>query len=123
MDGEKQPGNPLSVKMRMGILHTIAESIYSGLNGRIREAVANSIDNKASNFIIYLDRTTRTVSLFDDGNGISREKFNDIFNNLGLGLDRNKIDAVSYFGLGLMSVIRLGNQASIITKPSKTDEM
>ncbi len=113
----------LKVHMKMGILQTIAKSIYSGAQGKIREAVANSIDNKASNFIIYLDRTTRTISLFDDGNGISGKKFIEIFNNLGLGLYKHEADAVSYFGLGLMSVIRLGNLATIITRSSETSEM
>lgn len=113
----------LEVHMKMGILQTIAKSIYSGAQGKIREAVANSIDNKASNFIIYLDRTTRTISLFDDGTGISRKKFIQIFNNLGLGLYKHEAEAVSYFGLGLMSVIRLGNLATIITRSSETSEM
>lgn len=113
----------LKVHMKMGILQTIAKSIYSGAQGKIREAVANSIDNKARNFIIYLDRATRTISLFDDGNGISGQKFAEIFNNLGLGLGKHEAESISYFGLGLMSVIRLGNVATIITKSSKTGKM
>ncbi len=118
----------LKVYMKMGILQTIAKSIYSGAQGKIREAVANAFDNKAddskaSNFIIYLDRSTRTISLFDDGTGISRDKFTQIFSNLGLGLHKHQTNALSYFGLGLMSVIRLGNQATIISKSSEGKEM
>lgn len=125
---KKTNSSHIAVHMKMGILHTIAKSIYSGVQGKIREAVANAIDNrvdgsKASHFIIYIDRATRTISLFDDGTGISRDKFADIFSNLGLGLYKHEPEAVSYFGLGLMSVIRLGNSATIVSRSYDKKEL
>ena len=113
----------LPVEMKLGILHTIADSTYDTTEGKIREAVANSKDNGASLFIIYSDPNSATLTLFDDGQGISRKKFEEIFTHLGYGLDRNQENSLSFFGLGLMSVIRLGVKATIITRTSHTSEI
>ena len=112
----------LEISMKVGILHTIAKSIYSGAYGKIREAVANSIDNDASCFTIFIDRPTRTISLFDNGSGISHERFKEIFKSLGYGLLRNE-QHLSYFGLGLMSIIQLGKKASIFTRTTKSNKL
>jgi len=112
----------INLKVKVGILHTIAKSIYASTDVKIREAVSNSIDNDASFFIIFLDRATRSMSLFDNGSGITRERFKEIFESLGYGLyrDNNKL---SYFGLGLMSIMQLGKSAKVVTKTSGKDEI
>lgn len=106
----------IPVKMKMGILHTIAKSIYASPQGKIREAVANAVDNNAKKFLIFADRPSATLSLFDDGTGISEAKFKEIFANLGYGLDKPNPSSLSYFGLGLMSIIQLGKKATIYSK-------
>lgn len=106
----------LDVEMKMGILKTIANQIYADPKVKIREAVANSMDNDASWFIIYADRPTRTISLLDNGNGITKAKFEEIFKNMGYGIQRKDKYSNSYFGLGLMSVLELGKRAKIITR-------
>lgn len=110
------PEHSIPVKMKMGILHTIAKSIYASPQGKVREAVANAVDNNAKKFLILADRPSATLSLFDDGTGISEEKFKEIFANLGYGLDKPNPSSLSYFGLGLMSIIQLGKKATIYSK-------
>ena len=51
-----------NVQIRVQILSTIARSIYSDSRVKIREAVAKSMDNEATWFILYADRTSRTIS-------------------------------------------------------------
>lgn len=106
----------LDVGMKVGLLQTIATAIYGNTQGKIREAVANSKDNDASMFMIFVDRGTKTLSLFDNGKGITEERFVDIFKNLGYGLDKENANSLSYFGLGLMSILRLGKKANIYTR-------
>jgi hypothetical protein len=106
----------LNVDMKLGVLNTIAKSVYSGIGVKIREAVSNAQDHGAKNFIVYLDRESKTLSLFDDGSGISISRFQEIFENLGYGTDRDKQELNSYFGLGLMSVLRLGKKVTIYSR-------
>jgi len=108
--------NAFKVDVKVGILKTIANAIYGSTEIKIREAVANSFDNDAKSFIIYLDSTGSKLSLFDNGRGISKEVFEQIFTSIGYGLHKNEEGALSYFGLGLMSVFRLGTKADIFTR-------
>ena len=113
----------LHFDVRLGILQTIANAIYGPAEGKIREAVANSVDNDASLFIIYLDRTLDRLSLFDNGVGIERKRFDEIFEHIGFGAQKYKPEAMSYFGLGLMSVFRLGEKAHIYTRSKNDDKL
>jgi hypothetical protein len=113
----------VNVDMRIGILDTIAKSIYADPKVKIREAVANSMDNKASWFIMYMDPPSRSISLMDSGKGITKSRFEEIFQHIGFGLGREDKFSNSYFGLGLMSILELGDKATIITKSIEEKEI
>ncbi len=107
----------LHVDVKMNILHTIADAIYSTAAGKIREAVANSRDNGATWVVIALDQTNRRLSIFDNGSGITRKRFQEIFDSIGYGGLRDSPDPkMSYFGLGLMSIFQLGNRVRVYTR-------
>lgn len=111
----------LLVDVKINILHTIADAIYSTPEGKIREAVANSRDRSATWVVIALDQTNRRLSIFDNGSGITRQRFTEIFDNIGYGCaDNLNGPTLSYFGLGLMSVFQLGNSVKIYTRPQGT---
>lgn len=119
---EKLNKNYLEVQMKTGILDTIAKSIYSDPKVKIREAVANSMDNKATWFIIFADRPSRNITLIDNGTGISRKRFHEIFDNIGFGMQRN-IYSNSYFGLGLLSILAFGQSAKIISRATSEKQV
>lgn len=105
------------------ILKTAAESIYIDTPIKIREAVTNSIDNKATAFFLTLNKAATkgsyTLSLFDNGDGIALKRFREILNHIGYGLhldDKRPKNKYSHYGLGLMSVFELGKKVSVITK-------
>lgn len=110
--------NKLDIDVKIAILHTIAKSIYPSASRKIREAIANAMDNNATFFIVNANRETNTLSLYDNGNGIKRNRFQEIFKSLGYGLLKgDPEEKLSYFGLGLMSIFRLGKSAKIFTRP------
>jgi hypothetical protein len=113
----------LNVQMKIGILDTIANSIYSDPKVKIREAVANSMDNHATWFVIYADRPSLTLTLMDNGDGITRKRFGEIFQNIGYGMERSNIYSNSYFGLGLLSILAFGKSAKIISKSKQKGEV
>ncbi len=112
-----------SVNVKAGILNTIAKSIYSDIRIKTREAVSNSIDNKADFFIITVDQNARIISFYDNGKGISEERFKEIFKSIGYGETRGNTETNSYFGLGLMSILQLGNKAVILSKSDNDDKV
>lgn len=112
-----------NVQIRVQILNTIARSIYSDSRVKIREAVANSMDNEATWFILYADRPSRTISLMDNGIGITRGRFDLILQNIGYGMGKKERYSNSYFGLGLMSILELGKKAMIITRSKEEGEI
>jgi hypothetical protein len=108
------------VDIKVGILHTIADAIYSTPAGKIREAVANARDNGATWIAIVLDQTKKSLCLFDNGSGITEPRFHEIMEHIGYGLlQEDKEKKLSYFGLGLMSIFQLGKRVQVFTRPSK----
>ena len=90
---EKEPGSDLvvDVDVKVKILHTIAKAIYATPIGKIREAVANAMDNEATWIIILADRTTKSLCIYDNGHGISKAHFQEIFKSIGYGLLSDEI--------------------------------
>jgi hypothetical protein len=111
-------GTNIDVDVKIKMLHTIAQAIYATPVGKIREAVANAVDNVASWVLIVADRTTKTLCIYDNGQGISISQFEEIFQSIGYGLSSDDPDKkLSYFGLGFMSIFRLGKKVKIFTRP------
>ncbi|MEW6261930.1 MAG: ATP-binding protein [Thermodesulfobacteriota bacterium] len=114
----------LNVDVKVGILHTIADAIYATSTGKIREAVANAIDKAATLIIILVDQTRKSICLFDNGSGITRKRFQEIFESIGYGMLKHEPEKkLSYFGLGLMSIFQLGNKVKIFTRPRGEKEI
>ena len=114
------------VKMKIGIMTTVAKSIYASTDLKIREAVANSMDNKADSFIMCYDAPSSKLSLFDNGIGINEVRFDQIFQSLGYGLyrkDKEFYKYYSYFGLGLLSILQLGSKVIIFSKPKENKSL
>lgn len=116
--------NELSVDVKVGILHTIADAIYATTSGKIREAVANGRDNEATWMIIVLDQSSNSLGIFDNGTGITKKRFREIFKSIGYAfLGREEKQKLSYFGLGLMSIFQLGKHVKIFTRPRDKKQM
>ncbi|MGD0216296.1 MAG: ATP-binding protein [Desulfobaccales bacterium] len=128
MKYQDQQGNPpvekaqavnfvVDVDVKVKILQTIAKAIYATPIGKIREAVANAMDNEATWIIIMADRTTKSLCIYDNGNGISKDHFQEIFKSIGYGLLSDEpSEKLSYFGLGLMSIFKLGKKVKVFTR-------
>src|SRR4030042_769916 len=64
------------------------------------------------------NQTPPTTELNIDGDVISKSQFEDIFKSIGYGLSSDDPEKkLSYFGLGFMSIFRLGNKVRIFTRP------
>ncbi|GAI09236.1 unnamed protein product, partial [marine sediment metagenome] len=115
----KPKGKRLRVDVKVGILHTVADAIYSTPAGKLREAVANARDNGANWVIIVVDQAAHAIFICDNGSGITEKRFHEIFEAIGYGLGRDAREKkLSYFGLGLMSIFQLGKKVEMFTRAS-----
>ncbi len=109
------------IAFKAQIFSTIADSVYSNTHFKIREAVSNACDNQATMFILTVDEEEKKLSLFNDGNGISDCRFQNIVSGFGRGIYRDYQDPekyFSYFGIGLLSIFKLGKKISIFSRTS-----
>jgi len=114
----------VDVDVKVGILHTVANAIYATPVGKIREAVANALDNDATWIVILADRITKTLCIYDNGHGITVDRFKEIFKSIGYGLlSTDQKTKLSYFGLGLMSIFQLGDKIKLFTRPRREQEV
>jgi len=113
--------HPEKIAFKAEIFSTIADSVYSNTHFKIREAVSNACDNDATTFILTVDKEKNRISLFNDGAGITSDRFKEIVSGFGRGIYRDDEDPekyFSYFGIGLLSVFKLGEKVSIFSRTS-----
>lgn len=108
----------INPQVKLSLFDTISKQIYSDCGVKIKEAVSNSVDNRATDIIFSLDKETNTLCLFDNGTGISLDRLKEIFSGIGYGDQKNQ-NKNSYFGLGLFSVLELGQEVLIYTNNEK----
>ncbi|HBG34436.1 MAG TPA: hypothetical protein DDX01_03640, partial [Holosporales bacterium] len=112
----------IKVNVKAGLVTTIANSVYSSALMKVRESISNSIDSKATRCLFFFKvcdengENISKLSLLDNGHGITTDRFVEIFESIGCGLERLDANAYSYFGLGLMSIFKLGKKVSIVSK-------
>lgn len=108
--------------------HTIEHlgiKMYSSLPNAIAELIANAYDAEANNVRIKLiDNDERSISVSDDGNGMSFDEINSEFLRIGRkrretdnGMSRNNLRKVTgRKGLGKLAFFGIGDIITITTK-------
>ena len=108
--------------------HTIEHlgiKMYSSLPNAIAELIANAYDAEANNVRIKLiDNGERSISVSDDGNGMSFDEINSEFLRIGRkrretdkGMSRNNLRKVTgRKGLGKLAFFGIGDIITITTK-------
>lgn len=137
-------GEPASAKLLTDdkVLARVTDGIYRQPGSAIRELISNAYDADAENVIIETDMPRfTTMTIRDDGNGMSIDTFLNLISHIGgsakrssKGQDLNITDKedvnlspnkkrrlIGKIGIGLFSVAQLTRQFEIITKQKDTD--
>lgn len=77
---------------------------YVSLSEAIIEAVQNSLDSEATNIGVVIDRKQRVISIFDNGDGVTRDKFEEALRSVSRSV--KSADKLGQFGLGLISPLK-----------------
>lgn len=94
------------------ILPILTTGLYRDTMDAFREYIQNSIDAHTQTIELIVDPSTITVS--DDGKGMSREEAR---NSIRLGIsNKNPIEHVGFRGIGIYSAFNLCNRLEVFTK-------
>lgn len=104
----------------------LGSSLYSGDIGHIatKELLQNSLDavgtagsnlGKAGKIDVTLDRTNKTVTVADNGIGLTRDEVETIFTDLGSSGKRDIESAIGGFGLAKAAPLLGGDHVKVIT--------
>jgi len=124
------------------VLARVTDGIYRQPGSALRELISNAYDADAENVIIETDAPRfESMTIRDDGNGMSIDTFINLINHIGgsakrnsKGLDLKITDSsdstlspkknrklIGKIGIGLFSVAQLTREFEIITKEEGTD--
>lgn len=97
------------------IMH-LARTTYTTLIQVIAEAVQNGLDAHASKIWIIVDERSRSISISDDGDGVTSERFREALHSVGQGVKTP--GSIGRYGLGLISPL---DKCEYFTFSSRTD--
>ncbi|HYD93071.1 MAG TPA: ATP-binding protein [Candidatus Paceibacterota bacterium] len=93
---------------------------YPSLFEAVLEAVQNAIDSEATKIGIIINRKTRSISIIDNGNGVTREQLDEALASVGSTLKQR--DKLGQFGYGLISSLGKCESMSFTSCPAGGDE-
>jgi len=70
---------PLCFEISLSVLNHLGRKLYRSFMTVLGEAVSNAWDADAANVRIYLDVAKNTMVIKDDGQGMTRDDFQDKF--------------------------------------------
>lgn len=99
------------------IVTILSSNLYSyPMTSFLREIVSNAVDSHVeakSNEPIIIQRTATDLSIRDFGTGISPERFEEIFLNIGSSTKRESNDYIGSFGIGRFSSLAVADLVNI----------
>lgn len=101
----------------MGSLVGLAADRYPSLLATLLEIIQNAIDAGARNIAVLADQQAEHVAVYDNGSGITAEKFNEALSSVGESVKVRKPGVLGRFGLGLVSPITKCEEMLVISQP------
>lgn len=116
--------SPYVMRISLNVLEHLGLSLYSNTSAVLAEAIANSWDADAKKVTVDVNVHAKTISVKDDGVGMSRSEINEKFLCVGY---RKRAGAGDFLtpggrkpmgrkGIGKLSLFSIANQISVYTK-------
>ncbi len=117
-----------SFEISLSVLNHLGRNLYRSFVTVLGEAISNSWDANAENVWIYIDKSKNSLVVKDDGDGMSREDFQNKFLKIGY-TKRKDGGAVSskgrpYIGrkgIGKLALLSCAGKISVIAKTEGQD--
>ena len=118
--------SPYVMRISLNVLEHLGLSLYSNTSAVLAEAIANSWDADARNVAVHVDENGKTISVKDDGVGMSLADINEKFLCVGYrkrtGADMSTTPGgrkpMGRKGIGKLSLFSIANSISVYTRKS-----
>lgn len=113
-----------TMTISLNVLNHLGLNLYSNVPAVLSEVVANSYDADAERVQVTLDPSTGTVTILDDGHGMTRAEVNDRFLNVGYQRRGSEDTAITpkhgrrvmgRKGIGKLSLFSIANTVEVYT--------
>lgn len=94
-----------AVRPHMGKMLSLAAKQYPTVHFSMLEVVQNAIDGGAKRILVRVNQGRRSIVVFDDGNGVDVDKFNQALEQVGVSQKIGEKDKFGRFGLGLVAFL------------------
>lgn len=115
--------NEFRFNISLQILNHLGRNLYRNFITVLGEAISNSWDADAPNVWVEIDRDNNTMSICDDGVGMSEEDFQDKFlkigytkRNTGLSKTQKGRPFIGRKGIGKLALLSCAKNITILSK-------
>jgi hypothetical protein len=107
----------IHAKATAGVYSEVMNQIYDSFDKRIREAISNATDAKATKVTIsvFLGNETKMI-IRDNGYGMTADDIETALVSMGGGDKYNDEDSIGRIGIGALSIFAIGNEVTINTR-------
>ena len=124
----KKDKGPFSFEISLSVLNHLGRHLYRNFSTVLGEAISNSWDADASNVYIYIDRELGTLTIIDDGLGMTSDDFQNKFLRIGFskranGSYRSTKDRpfIGRKGIGKLALLSCAETVTIISKTQHSE--
>src|SRR2546430_818018 len=106
------------------LLKHISLQTYETLDKQIREMITNSLDAGATQVrIVYDARRVPTLSIWDNGDGMTREEFMTKYLTIGMSEKYGDPTKIGRIGIGRFAMVGLCKKVEVRTRRRGTDKV
>lgn len=107
----------IRAKATAGVYSEVMNQIYDSFDKRIREAISNSSDAKATKvkISVFLGDNTKMI-IRDNGLGMTPEELESKYVSMGGGDKYDDQDSIGRIGIGALSIFAIGDEITITTR-------
>lgn len=123
-----QNNDKFSFEISLSVLNHLGRNLYRSFITVLGEAVSNSWDADAKNVRLYIDRKKNNLVIKDDGDGMSKEDFQNKFLKIGYSKrkDGQATSAsgrpyIGRKGIGKLALLSCADKITVISKKNNGD--
>jgi len=121
--GKKPKADPFYFEISLSVLNHLGRKLYRSFITVLGEAISNAWDADATNVRIYLDTTKNTMVVKDDGQGMTKDEFQDKFLKIGYSKRKEgKVSAkrkrpfIGRKGIGKLALLSCAERITVVSK-------
>lgn len=124
----EQNNQRFTFEISLSVLNHLGRNLYRSFVTVLGEAISNSWDAGAKNVWIYIDKNENNFIIKDDGDGMSKDDFQDKFLKIGYSKrkDKNVVPPkgrtfIGRKGIGKLALLSCADKITVISKTKTTD--